>query len=163
MIKRFKQRTFAVLINIQTFKYTFKNARKQKNSRIFTRIFFKYAKVVDLIFVHNQIIITWNNLNWQFRRNISKLTKLTKIRHFFDHHNNHVDIRFKIISFKTKIFRQYENRKFFNNKFYYQNDRSADENRVNFNFNRIFHKKEIVYQNDYQNRERRRNERSRKW
>lgn len=58
LTKRFKQHTSAILINIQTFRYTLKNARKQQDSRIFAQDFFKHGKAIDIISTHNQIVMT---------------------------------------------------------------------------------------------------------
>ena len=156
LIKRFKQRTSAILISIQASRYTMKDARRQKNSRIFAQNLFRHAKAVDLISMHNQISMTWNNLNWQFRRNISKSTDSTIIRHFLNQFDNYSNIWFEMTNSQSQT--QYEARKFFTK--HHQNN---DRNRIfisSFYFDRIS-QKDNAYQRDNQNRQFRQNERPR--
>ena len=67
LIKRFKKRVSAALNYLQSIKYTLKDARKHRNSRIFAQNLFKHVKVANFISIYNQFILIWNNLNWQFR------------------------------------------------------------------------------------------------
>ena len=126
--------------------------RKSNFFRIFAQNLFKHVKVANMTSVHNQITMTWNNLNWQFRGNISKSTEFTIIRHFFDQFDNHVDIWFKMTNTESESKRLYD-RKFFNNKSYYQNyEQNSTSNRDNFNSYRVFFKTNNVYHNNLQNR-----------
>ena len=97
LIKRFKKRVFAALNYLQFIKYTLQNVRLRKDSRIFAQNLFKHAKVVNLTFVYNQLILAWNNLDWQFRQHISQLTKNTTIQTFLKQLNNNCDIWFELI------------------------------------------------------------------
>ena len=71
LIKRFKKRVSAALNYLQSIKYTLKDAKKHRNFRIFAQDLFKHVKVASLISVYNQLILIWNNLNWQFRQHVS--------------------------------------------------------------------------------------------
>ena len=53
MIKRFKKRTSIALINMQTTKYTLDDAKQLKNSRLFAQNLFRFAKIANLISIHN--------------------------------------------------------------------------------------------------------------
>ena len=153
LIKRFKQRTSTVLISIQASRYILKDARRQKNFRVFAQDLFKHVKAIDMTSIHNQMIMTWNNLDWQFRKNISKSIESITIRHFFDQLDNHVNIWFEMIKSKRS---SYSNRKFFVKSSHQNNDRYSDKSQNDFN--RDFYRMNKTYQNDFQKR---RNDRSR--
>lgn len=42
------------------------NAQKGKIQRIYVQMLFQHVKVGQMTSVYNQIMITWNNLDWQF-------------------------------------------------------------------------------------------------
>ncbi len=42
------------------------NAREGKSSRIYAQLLFPHAKATQMISVYNQLMIAWNNLDWQF-------------------------------------------------------------------------------------------------
>ena len=99
--------------------------------------------------------MTWNNLNWQFRRDISKLTDFTIIRHFLNQLDNYSNIWFKKTNLQSQT--QYEARKFF-----IKHHQNNDRNRIYisfFYFDRIL-QKDNAYQRNNQNRQSRQNERS---
>jgi hypothetical protein len=64
LINRFKERTLATLVTLQSSRYTLTNARAEKNSRIFAQNIFRSAKAANMNSVHNQLTIAWNNLDW---------------------------------------------------------------------------------------------------
>ena len=92
LIKRFKERASAALNYLQFIKYTLQNARLRKDSRVFAQDLFRHAKIVSLTFVYNQLILVWNNLDWQFRQHVSQSTKNTTIQSFLEQLNNNCDI-----------------------------------------------------------------------
>ena len=103
LTKRFKKRTSAALANIQFFRYTMKNARKHKNSKVFAQELFRHAKAVNMMSIHNQMTMIWNNLNWQFHRDISEFTKSISIRHFLNQLDSYFDIWFEMTKDIKKI------------------------------------------------------------
>ena len=155
LIKRFKQRTSTVLISIQASRYILKDARRQKNFRVFAQDLFKHVKAIDMTSIHNQMIMTWNNLDWQFRKNISKSIESTTIRHFLDQLDNHADIWFEMTKSKRS---SYSNRKFFVRSSHQNNDKYPDKTSDQNDSNRDSYRMNKAYQNDFQKR---RNDRSR--
>ena len=148
LIKRFKERVSAALNYLQSIKYIFEDARRQKNSRIFVQDLFRHAKTADFISVYNQFILTWNNLNWQFRQHVSQFTKNTIIQFFLKQLDSNCDIWFELVSANREFFNQ---SKRFINKSYYQNLSKRNTNR--FQNNRyFFFKLDIAYQSNSQNR-----------
>ena len=57
LIKRFKKRASATLNYLQSIKYTLKDAKKHKDSRIFAQNLFKHVKIVNFISIYNQFIL----------------------------------------------------------------------------------------------------------
>ena len=58
------------------------HAREQKNSQLFVQNIFCHVKTAEMRFVHNQLIMIWNNINWKFKRGISKSIPNINIRKF---------------------------------------------------------------------------------
>ena len=141
MIKRFKKRTSMTLINMQITKFFFENAL-HKNSKMFAQDFFRYAKAANLTSVHNQLIIAWNNLAWQFRQHISKSTKKTTMRKFLKQLNSHVSMWHEMTTSKTKSRSK---------SHYYQNFSERNNNRYFNRDVRISLKSNNAYQNTRQN------------
>ena len=138
LIKRFKKRTFIALINIQFFRYIMKDARKHKNFRVFAQKLFRHAKTANMMSMHNQMFMIWNNLNWQFRRDISEFTKSISMRHFLNQLDSYFDIWFEMTNDIKKI---KEYRKSFVAKSYQSWDRNDNSNR-----NTLFIFKNNAYQ-----------------
>jgi hypothetical protein len=92
MINRFKKRTLLILFVFQNFKYTLNDARTEKDLRLFAQQIFRSIKTVNMNSIHNQLMIAWNNLDWQFRANISKSSVITFIRKFLNQLNFMSDI-----------------------------------------------------------------------
>jgi hypothetical protein len=92
MINRFKKFTSLILFVLQNFKYTLSDARTEKEFRFFAQQIFRSIKTVNMNSIHNQLTIVWNNLDWQFRANISKSTVITFIRKFLNQINFMSDI-----------------------------------------------------------------------
>ena len=142
LIRRFKKRTSIVLTSMQTIKYIMKNVKQQKDSRLFAQNLFRAVKAANLISTHNQLIIAWNNLTWQFRQHISESTEHTTMRGFLKQLNSQTSIWYEMTKPSQSAFRKYS-------KSYYRNERNANY------FNRInrFSKSNNAYKN-YQDRER---------
>ena len=96
LIQRFKERTLVALSRLQRERYTISNARQQKNPRLFAQNIFRYAKIAKMNFIYNQISIVWNNLNVEFRRDISKPNAHITIRSFLDQLNSKFSIWFEM-------------------------------------------------------------------
>jgi hypothetical protein len=92
MINRFKQRTLMTLITLQQFRYIMTDAQSDKNSRLFAQNIFRSIKTINMKSIHNQLIITWNNLKWRFRANIFELTAIINVRKFLKQLNFMTDI-----------------------------------------------------------------------
>ena len=148
LIKRFKERVSAALNYLQSIKYIFENARKHKNSQIFVQDLFKHVKVANFISIYNQLVLTWNNLNWQFKQHVSQFTEQTTIQAFLEQLDNNCDIWFEMIFANT-----FDDKNFFANKSYHDATKK--------NFNRYFNlsdrysffsfKQESTYMNNSQN------------
>ena len=124
LIRRFKKRTSVALTIMQIIKYTMKNAKQHKNSRMFAQNFFRAVKAANLILTHNQLTIAWNNLIWQFRQHISKFTEQIIMREFFEQLDSQISIWHKMTTFAQSTFRKFN--KFF---FQYQSDKIIERYR----------------------------------
>ena len=148
-IKRFKERVSVALNYLQSIKYTLKDAKKHRDFRTFVQNLFKHVKVANFISIYNQLILIWNNLNWQFRQHVFQLIEQITIQIFLKQLDNNCDIWFEL-TFANQILRIYTKR-FFINKSFYQD--VANKNR---NFSQssrsFFSKQENAYQNNTQNR-----------
>ena len=148
LIKRFKERVSAALNYLQSIKYTFENARKHKDFRVFAQNLFKHVKIADLNSVYNQLVLIWNNLNWQFRQHVSQFTEQTTIQAFLKQFDNNCDIWFEMTFANT-----FDDKKFFANKSHHDATKK--------NFNRYFNlsdryfslsfKQKNIYMNNSQN------------
>ena len=58
LVKRFKKKTFSALINLYFTKYIMKNARKQKNFKVFAQNIFRHVKAANMISIYNQLCMT---------------------------------------------------------------------------------------------------------
>ena len=76
LINQFKKRVSIALQIMQTKKYTMTNARNDKFSRDYVQNILRHVEVVDFFFFFNQMTLVWNNLNIEFRAQISK-SKIT--------------------------------------------------------------------------------------
>ena len=92
LIKRFKKRTSAALLNVQSIKYIFNDVCDQKDSRVFAQNFFRHVKAAKITSTYSQLCMTWNNLKWQFRQHISQSKEFTTIQNFLKQLNNQIDI-----------------------------------------------------------------------
>ena len=141
LIKRFKERASMTLNYLQFIKYTLFDARKHKNSRIYAQNLFRYVKTADLITVYNQLVLAWNNLNWQFKQHIVQSIEIIIIQIFLEQLNNNCDIWFKLINANQFIFKRYNKQ---------TSDKYTDRH---FNNDRYFSFKNIAYQKNSQNRQ----------
>ena len=124
LIRRFKKRTSVTLTIMQIIKYTMKNAKQHKNSRMFAQNLFRAVKAVNLISTHNQLTIAWNNLIWQFRQHISKSTEQTIMREFLEQLDSQISIWHEMTTLAQSAFRK-SNKLFFQ----YQSDKIIERYR----------------------------------
>ena len=158
LIRRFKKRTSIVLISMQNIKYIMNDVKQQKNFRLFAQNFFRIVKTANLTSIHNQLIIAWNNLAWQFRQHIFESIEHTTIREFLEQLNSQTSIWYEMIKSFNFIFRRYS-------KSYYQNN-ERNMNRFYFNrnsrFSNISNNAYQEYQKHHFRNENRRREKSRR-
>ena len=150
LITRFKKRFVFVLNRMHQFRYTFVDVKKRKNFRVYAQNIFRYAKIVKMNFIFNQIILTWNNFDWQFRRDISKSKFDIVIWKIFFHLNSKTHIWYEMIKFTSKIVVR------FNKQNFRQNDRAKNNDEYyqfvyQRRFDNNFFKSNQVYQNNQQN------------
>ena len=72
LTKRFKKRSSIALKKLQTKSYTYVDARRDRKSRFYMQDILRHARTADYFFVYHQCIIVWNNLELNFRVQISK-------------------------------------------------------------------------------------------
>ncbi len=96
LIHRFKERTPAALQHLQRERYSMTDARQQKNPRLYTQDIFRYAKAAEMSSLYNQLSIAWNNLDWEFRRDIPEPTSTTTMRAILDQLDSKSNIWFEM-------------------------------------------------------------------
>lgn len=99
-IIRFKERASIALIKLQIIRYIIADAKTKKDPRMIVQNIFRHAKTIHLNSVHNQLIMTWNALNCEFRFQISKPTSIIIIKHFLHDLDSHAGIWQEIIKRK---------------------------------------------------------------
>ena len=124
LIRRFKKRTSVALTIMQIIKYTMKNAKQHKDSRMFAQNLFWAVKAANFISTHNQLTIAWNNLIWQFRQHISKSTEQTIMREFLEQLDSQISIWHEMTTLAQSAFRK-SNKLFFQ----YQSDKIIERYR----------------------------------
>lgn len=82
LITWFKERTSDALQVLQTEKYTTTDAQEGKSLCIYTQLLLCHVKVVQVTFVYNQLIISWNNLESRFGVHIFKPKENTTMQNF---------------------------------------------------------------------------------
>ena len=98
LIKSFKKRAIQTLQSLQKKRYIMSNARQQRNFRMYVQNIFRHVRAVELESIFNQFILTWSNLDYEFRRDISKSKSNITIRIFFDQLKKKFDIWFDMIN-----------------------------------------------------------------
>ena len=98
LIKSFKKRTAQTLQSLQKKRYIMSDAKQQRNFRMYVQNIFRHVKVVELESIFNQLILTWSNFDYEFRRDISKSKSNTTIRIFLDQLKEKFDIWFDMIN-----------------------------------------------------------------
>ena len=141
LIKRFKERTSAALNFIQSTKYTLQDARMQKNFRVFAQNLFRHVKAASLISIYNQLILTWNNLDWQFKQHISQFAKNITVQVFLKQLDNNCDIWFELANSNQNF------KRFSISKPFYQDAAKRNTNRYFSQSNRSLSKQDFTYQN----------------
>ena len=147
LIKKFKERASTTLNVLQFIKYSMRNAKRHNDFRIFAQKLFRHVKAADFISVYIQLVLIWNNLNWQFRQHISQSIENTIIRAVLKQFDNNCDIWFEMI-FANRLF----SKRFFNSKSYQD---AAKRNSIQY-FNQsdrhiVFFKQKSIYMSNSQN------------
>ena len=75
LIKRFKERTFVILKKLQTKSYIYVDARRDRKLRFYMQNILRHFKTTNYASIFHQCIIVWNNLELNFRTQISKSSK----------------------------------------------------------------------------------------
>ena len=96
LTNRFKKRASIALQRIQKKRYITSHVREQKNFRSFAQDIFKHVKIAEMRWIYYQLTLIWNNLNWEFKRDILKLTLNIIIRQFFDQLNSKSNIWYEM-------------------------------------------------------------------
>ena len=96
MIHRFKERTPVALANLQKAKYSMSDAKNRKDPRSFIQDIIRHSKAANLTSVHNQLIMAWNNLDWEFRLHIPEPTATTTVRKFLEELDGQADMWFEM-------------------------------------------------------------------
>ena len=84
LIRRFKKRDSQTLKNLQIEKYIMQNACNDKTSKTYVQNIMRHSKVVEFNSTYNQLIMTWNNLNFNFKMQIFESITTTILTSFFD-------------------------------------------------------------------------------
>ena len=84
LIRRFKKRDSQVLKNLQTERYIMQDARNDRTSRAYVQNIMRHFRVVEFNSTYNQLVMTWNNLNFNFKMQISESTTIITFISFFD-------------------------------------------------------------------------------
>ena len=87
LIKRFKERSSAVLKKLQTKFYIYADACCDKKLQFYMQNIFRYAKAANYFLIYHQCITTWNNLELDFRIQILKSPKNITLLFFFNQLN----------------------------------------------------------------------------
>ena len=145
LIKKFKKRTSAALINVQSIKYTLNDAFEQKDFRVFAQDFFRHAKVAGITFIYNQLCMIWNNLNWQFRQHISQFKETITIQSFWEQLDDQIDIWHEMFSIKQN-YSQF--RRNLNSKQYYSSQKRNQNSQSYRNKNHAYQDRSQMPRND---------------
>ena len=84
LIRRFKKRDSQTLKNLQIEKYIMQNVRNDKTSKTYVQNIMRHSRIVEFNSIYNQLIMTWNNLNFNFKMQISESITTTIFISFFD-------------------------------------------------------------------------------
>ena len=84
LIRRFKKRDSQTLKNLQTEKYTMQDVRNDRTFRVYVQNIMRHSKIVEFNSIYNQLIMTWNNLNFNFKMQISESITTIILISFFD-------------------------------------------------------------------------------
>ena len=145
LIKRFKKRTSAALINVQSIKYTLNDAREQRNFKIFAQNFFRQTKAAEITFIYNQLCMIWNNLNWKFRLHILQLKETITIQFFLKQVDDQIDIWHEMFSIKQN-YSQF--RRNLNSKQYYSSQKRSQNSQFYRNKNHAYQARSQMSRND---------------
>ena len=84
LIRRFKKRDSQTLKNLQTERYIMQDVRNDKTFKAYVQNIMRHFRVVEFNSTYNQLIMTWNNLNLNFKMQIFESITITILISFFD-------------------------------------------------------------------------------
>ena len=97
LIVKFKKRASKILEKLQRLRYIMIDVRNARNSRLYAQKIFRHVKSTELNSIFNQLIMTWNNLDWKFRQHVSKSNSDVIIRQFLEKLNKRIEIWYDMI------------------------------------------------------------------
>ena len=100
LIRRFKKRDSQTLKNLQIERYIMQNARNDKTSKTYVQNIMRHSKVVEFNSTYNQLIMTWNNLNLNFKMQIFESITIIILISFFDSFDVKINIWQKMFAHK---------------------------------------------------------------
>ena len=114
LTNRFKERSAVALRKLQAERYTFADARSGRRPRAYVQNILRYAKAADMT-TFNQLTTAWNNLAFEFRRDIPEPTASTSISTFMNQLDSKAGIWEEVAQRATKFNQRkddYEGRNF---------------------------------------------------
>ena len=124
LTNRFKERSAVALRKLQAERYTFADARSGRRPRAYVQNILRYAKAADMT-TFNQLTTAWNNLAFEFRRDIPEPTASTSVSSFMNQLDSKAGIWEEVAQRATKINQRkddYEGRNFKPSSSRYQNN-----------------------------------------
>ena len=103
LIRRFKKRDSQIFKNLQIERYSMSNVRNDKTFRIYVQNIMRHFRAIKFNFTYNQLIMTWNNLNFEFKMQIFESTTTTTLVFFFDFLNVKINVWHEIIMIKRFV------------------------------------------------------------
>ena len=98
LIRRFKKRDSQTFKNLQIEKYIMQNARNDKTSKAYVQNIMRHFRIVKFNSIYNQLIMTWNNLNFNFKMQIFESITIIILISFFDSFDVKINIWQKMIA-----------------------------------------------------------------
>ena len=103
LIRRFKERDSQILKNLQVERYNMQNARNDKTFKVYVQNIMRHFFAIEFNFTYNQLIMTWNNLNFEFKMQIFESTTTTTLVFFFDFLNVKVNVWHEMIMIRRFV------------------------------------------------------------
>lgn len=91
-IIRFKKRTFLVSIKMQVARFSIADTKTGNFFKIYVQEVTRFVKTTNFISVHNQLVMAWNNFEWEFRRNTFEFIVDITFQQFLENLDAKMDI-----------------------------------------------------------------------